>query len=112
MDITKRQAIEREIATQVVKDALANGFEISVDNGGEDDEISRSTDESAVLAAMFLADDDHLYFYKPREEQAEGWVWFVYGNDAWDVIADYTVNLEKKLLTKANKLAEKFERQS
>ena len=22
------------------------------------------------------------------------WVWFVYGNDGWDVVCDYTINLE------------------
>lgn len=39
-----------------------------------------------------------------------GWVRMIYGNDGWDVMADYTTNLED-VLTDANKLADKLEEQ-
>lgn len=38
---------------------------------------------------------------------SEGWVYVVMGNDGWDVISDYTTNLEP-LMSGANRLAEKY----
>jgi hypothetical protein len=37
-----------------------------------------------------------------------GWVRFIYGNDGWDVINDYTTNLEP-VIAGVNALAEKME---
>jgi hypothetical protein len=34
-----------------------------------------------------------------------GWVLFIYGNDGWDVISDYTCNLEP-IMGPANELSE------
>jgi hypothetical protein len=95
-----RQIVEREICTEIVKSLLRAGFSISVDNGdnnGEDFEIARSHSKTAVLKAMFQTDDEHLYVYNrsPHAAGAFGWVRFVYGNDGWDVLSDYSVNLEK-----------------
>lgn len=95
MSVKMRQEVERKIASAAVKAILANGYKISVDNGGDDFEITRSEDEKAVLAAMFAADDDRLYVYELDKVRPLGWVYFVYGNDGYDVISDYTVNLEK-----------------
>ena len=42
-------------------------------------------------------DDDYLFVYKAGQSERFGWVRFVYGNDGYDVISDYTINLEKTL---------------
>ena len=103
----RRQEIERQIARKVIDDALAAGYAIDVFDG-EEDAIENSTDAEAIIAAMFSTDDDRLYFRK--ENEVIGWVWFIYGNSGWDVISDYTVNLEE-LLKGASALAESLEPQ-
>jgi len=103
----KRIAIEGKIARRVIKDALKAGYELSVYDSGEIT-LVRSTDAAAIEEAMFTTDDDRLFFYKPGVEARQGWVWFVYGNSGWDVITDYTTNLEE-VLAGANDLAEKLD---
>jgi hypothetical protein len=93
MSVKMRQEVERKIATAAVDALLAAGFAISIQNGDEDVVVS-STDKTAILAGMFLTDEEKLYAEKPAGTYI-GWVYFVYGNDGWDVISDYTINLEK-----------------
>jgi hypothetical protein len=106
MSVKMRQLVEREIATAVVDSLLAAGFALSVENG--DDEIFASGDAATILAAMFLTDDERLYAEKGGKDF--GWVYFVYGNDGWDVINDYTVNLEPFIGegTAVDKVVEKY----
>lgn len=91
MSVKMRQKVEREICTAVVDALLAAAFKLGVDNGGDDFEISDCSDRAKVLETMFATDEERLYAAK---EGIRGWVYFVYGNDGWDVISDYTVNLE------------------
>lgn len=89
-----RIKIEEQIAKRVIKDALAAGFKLSV---FDSDEITleKSSDADEIFKAMFTSDDDRLYFYKEGVDDGYfGWVWFIYGNSGWDVISDYTTNLE------------------
>src|SRR5262249_17903805 len=91
--VKMRQHVEREIARAFLKDALAAGYALNVNNGGEWHELSEpSTDPKVIEEAMFATDQEHLIVYEGKKRL--GWVWFIYGNDGWDVIADYTVNLE------------------
>jgi len=96
MTVQQRQEIERRIIQRIVRDALDGGFQITVDDGGEAPSVRRSTDEAAVIAAVMLTDQDFLYVNKPGEP-LQGWVRLVYGNDGWDVVNDYTTNLEPLL---------------
>jgi hypothetical protein len=96
MSVKMRQEVERKIATAVVETLLVAGFGLCVDNGdnGEREfEIKNSKSAKAVLKAMFQTDEEKLYTVK--DGRLDGYVYFVYGNDGWDVISDYTVNLEK-----------------
>ena len=103
-------AIEQEIIKQFVQDALAAGFELSVDNGGDEDEIERSRDETAILGVMQEASEDTVYLYKPGAVHYSGFVYFVYGNEGWDVICNHTDTKELgDVLAKANALADKYE---
>jgi hypothetical protein len=98
-----RQMVERLIATAVVDEALKAGYVIGIDNGGDDVEFI-SGDREKILKEMMQTDDERLYVYpKPtggkrvNPDHPIGYVYFVYGNDGWDVINDYTTNLEKML---------------
>jgi hypothetical protein len=90
--LEKRIAVEKRIARKVVDVLLAAGFALSLNNGGDEYEIKNSTDASAIKAAMFATDEERLYAMQC--DRCVGWVYFVYGNDGWDVICDHTVNLE------------------
>lgn len=103
MSVKMRQLVEREIAEAVIKALLEAGFLLGV-NDGEETTIRWSRDAKAVLAKMFTTDEDRLLVYidadqddplnVERETRPDYWVMFVYGNDGWDVISDYTVALE------------------
>ena len=91
----RRIAIEGKIARRAIRDLLAAGYLLSVFDS-EEVTLSKSADAAQIEAAMFTSDDDRLFCYWPDGTQA-GWVWFVYGNGGWDVICDYTTNLENDL---------------
>jgi hypothetical protein len=78
---------EARIARKIVKDALANGWTISV-NDGEEWVVKRSTDSQTILNAMCSTDSDVLHL---RDASGEpfGSIWLVWGNDE-DVISDHS----------------------
>lgn len=110
MSVKMRQEVERKIAKALVKEAFAAGYIVSVDNGG-DEESGKMSNLKSVLSAMFQTDEERLYMWNPTNGQRIGWVYFVYGNDGWDVISDYTVNLEP-IMSGANKIADHYEGRS
>lgn len=108
------QAIERAIARAAVSALIAGGFLVTVFDC-EEYTLTDSGDVESILAAVFTTDDDRLYVRKvaaetPATHDSEffGWVWFVYGNSGWDVISDYTTNLES-LLEPVNAFAEEID---
>lgn len=109
MNVAVRQRIEREIAEAFITQVLAAGYSVSV-NDCEETTLENSTDKAAILGAMFTTDDDRLYVHRANEVYPAhfGWAWFVYGNDGFDVISDYSTNLEP-LMTAANKKSESWE---
>ena len=106
MSVKMRQHVERQIARRLILDGLAAGYSLSVDNGGDEDEIAPSHKCKEILDAMFATDDEHLKFHK--DGKYVGWVYFVYGNDGYDVISDYTVNLEH-VMAGVEKLSDKYQ---
>jgi len=102
--VAKRQKVERSIARRLILDGLSMGYTIGVHNG-EELVLNRSAKSKDILAAMFSVDEEKLYFYK--DGWPCGWVFLVYGNDGWDVICDYTVNLEP-IMAGAHTLSEKI----
>lgn len=114
--VEKRQATERKIVKQFVKDALAKGYRlaVSLERGYDVDEmLMGSTSVADIMKEAFAGDEAHI-FVQPAEgptvEDGQvvsiGWVFIVMGNDGYDVISDYSVDLEE-LLAGANALAEK-----
>lgn len=102
----RRIALEKTIARRVVKDALAAGYALGIENGGDSFELENCAEFKKVVAEMFATDEEYLLFYKL--EKRVGWVRFVYGNEGWDVMADWTVNIEP-VLAGANEIADKAE---
>lgn len=103
MSVKMRQEVERKIATAFVTSAIKDGYTINVDYGDGPSKILTSV--KAVLAAMFQGDDDALTLFK--HGKSVSWIHFVYGNDGWDVISDYSVNLEP-IMSEANKISEHY----
>ena len=108
MSVKMRRHVEREIVTAAIRGLLDAGHDLSVFDT-EEFQILNSRDADAVLAAMMGADEEWLYADSRPVNEARrecfGWVRFIYGNDGWDVINDYTTNLEDALKP-ANERAE------
>lgn len=110
--VAKRQRIERAIVRRVVRDLLAAGYTLDVDDGGDGVGLEDATSYKPVIDALMNTDEDFLKFKRRLVglEWQTGWVRFVYGNDGWDVICDYSANPHTEaLLDGALKLAEKLE---
>ena len=84
--------IEARIVASCVYELLEHGFLLSVDNGGDDYEINRSSDGEAVFAKLMKQPEERLMAIK--NDNIFGWIHFVYGNSGYDVICDMTVSLE------------------
>ena len=103
--VRARIAIERKIVTRLIDDLLAAGWELRVYDESEYEPWTRS--RTTVIDDIMNADEDVLYVRRARDGLS-GWVHLVYGNDGWDVISDYTTNLEP-LLAGVNAYAETLE---
>ncbi len=116
--VVKRIAVEKHIVNQVITDLLAAGYELGVDDG-EARDIHHSTDAKAIKAATMLTDEDWLLVYEPasraskydaKNDTPNYFVRFVYGNDGWDVINDYSTALDPVIGdgTKTQALIDKY----
>ncbi len=104
-------SIERKIVERIVDDALAQGYGISVRDGGEVT-VRRSTDRAEIVGALGTTGEDQLGFHLivdgVPERRTFGMVWLVYGNDT-DVISDSIDNeLTNLILKGAEALAEQL----
>ena len=109
--VMARIRCERAVVREIARSATAAGYKIAIDNGEYDFACSMTKKLKTVMSAIMQTDSDNLYFYGPHSEAnegADGWVRCVYGNDGWDVISDYTVNLEP-VIAGAIALALKYE---
>ena len=104
MNISTRQMIEKGIAKRVVRAAIEAGYTVSLYDGGEWT-VKRSRKLSEVVGAMFTVDEERLDI-RNSEGGLIGNVWFVYGNDGYDAINDYTATeTMEKLLRDADEYA-------
>ena len=109
------QQLEGAIMAQVILDALAAGYRISVDDG--EDKFTPQQTLGDILALMGATESgDWLRFADPANHNKRvGWIHFIYGNYGYDVfaygglkaIADYSVNpVVAALLVNAESLAD------
>lgn len=106
-DLVLRSWVDRlntEIVTRLVGDLLAAGYLLSVDNGGARLAVRLSRNMDRVMKVLLLTEDDTLYAEKPG---VSGCVRLIYCNSGFDVLADYTTDLEP-VLGPVSKWAEQF----
>ena len=104
--VKRRQRVEQRIASRAVTALLDAGFTLAVAQGDERPEPATRS-KARIMRELGECDDDRLMVYKPdnlpppnatgNEHPADGWIHFVYGNDGWDVMSDYTSGLELHL---------------
>lgn len=87
-----RRLMELAIVRKLVNTILLDGYTISVDGGGEDFDLSRSTDVEAIMDATFAVDEATLFMHTLPKTPI-GWVSLVHGNGV-DIISDWTTNLD------------------
>jgi hypothetical protein len=89
-ELADRIRAEKRMCVALVKACLDRGFAVSV-NDGEEWVVKRSTDKATILAALFSTDEDQIVIRDASGARA-GWFHLIYGNDGYDVVADYTAN--------------------
>lgn len=80
---------------------LQAGYWLRTDEHDDPRPEQPTQDRDAIVKEIAEVDDEFLavWFEAPSAEdrRPNAWVRFVYGNDGWDVICDYTTNLETVL---------------
>jgi len=104
----KRIAMEKRILKTAIEELISHGFTITIRHDGEPTDINNSTDVAAIIEEAHGVDECHI---DVKSETEQGLVFFVYGNDGYDCICDYTVNL-KPYLVETFELADKLELES
>jgi hypothetical protein len=94
-----RIAVEQDIVTRAVDALIAAGYRLRTDLHDDPRPDEPTTERAAILAEMRETDDEFLGVYRPEDftpddRRPYGWIRFVYGNGGYDVISDYTINLE------------------
>lgn len=110
MKLSNRRRIERAITSRFIRDCIKAGYRIGVQDHNE---VMREPDQNAreILALAMDLDEVHLAIHEPDSKSTLpfGWAFFVYGNDGWDALCDYTCNLEDLgLIQRTEALAEQF----
>lgn len=94
MTVEQRIKIEKAIAKLVISAMLKAQYKMRVFDGEE--YVTEKTDSKAdLLKAMFATDEETLTVYD--NGKCIGQIQFVYGNDGYDVISDYSTSLEADL---------------
>ena len=83
---------ERFVVKQIVGRALDKGYLLTVFDG-EEFPIQYSDDAEAVMAELGHCDEEWLQVAN-ADRRRSGSIFFVYGNDADEVVADYTDRAE------------------
>lgn len=90
--IRARIALEKRIVNRVIKTFLKDGCAITLSYGDCENPVVKSTKFSEFREHLMACDEEWLIVYKNGKRI--GFVYFVYGNDGYDVICDYQSSLE------------------
>lgn len=117
MSVKMRQEVEHKIISAFVDSALSAGYRLSVslERGFDVEEmLLGSTDKKAIMEEALAGDECHIFVNESTGEvlvngriNSIGWVFCVFGNDGWDVISDYTTNLEH-LMVEATEISDAY----
>lgn len=94
-DLWMRIVVERAIFRCTAKALMEAGYSLRLFDG-EEWATPITTSLQVLMDEMFATDEEQLVVYDSTGKKC-GWVFFVYGNSGWDVINDYTTNLEPVL---------------
>lgn len=83
-----RQDAEKAIVGALVDAFLAEGVKLSVESDGIV-YLENSTDKEEIIESLFAVDEAFLLTVDHNGKG--GWVFLVFGNDGYDVIADHTM---------------------
>jgi len=93
------ESMERQVIKALVNEAFKRGFtKIIIDNGGDAGEDITCTNTKEVMASIRQTDEEHMFFVHPDNPKMS-WVFLVYGNDGYDVIADHSTSLDELVET-------------
>lgn len=92
--LRNRIDIERKICRRAIRELRKAGYTLRI-HSGDDWETTTAAPENKLMRAMFNLDEAWLIAFKDGRQC--GWVRLVFGNDGWDVISDYSMNLEEAL---------------
>lgn len=87
-EITK--GAETEILKALVSHVLERGYCVSVDTGGDEPDLKRSTDEAAIIDAATACGEAALLLY--ADDVYHGSFLLVFGNEGYTLIADHSVS--------------------
>ena len=84
---------EARVARRLIRDALAEGWTVSV-NDGEEVTVVRSSSERAIFNAMCTTGEDVITIHLPLSGKSGGRFYLVYGNDPTgeELISDHSDN--------------------
>lgn len=82
------QYTEQDVVLELVREFIAQGYKITVDDGDDDFLIKNSDVYENVAKELFSMDQDVLYVNKPNETGAT--ILLVYGNAPDEVVCDHT----------------------
>lgn len=92
--VCQRIAVEREILLRTVDALLAAGYALQTFDTESHRPEQPTLDKALVVKELMEVDDEYLIAEK---DGVRAYVRFIYGSDGYDVINDYTVNLEDVL---------------
>ena len=93
------ESMERQIIKALVTEALKRGFtKIIIANGGDVEEQVTCHYLKEVMASIRQTDEEYMFFVHPDNPKMS-WVFLVYGNDGYDVIADHSSSLNEMINT-------------
>jgi len=98
-ELARRIRTEGKIFRKTVTEAIAAGYTVSLCDG-EEWTVKKSTDKTALIEAAFSTDEDILKLRK-ADGSSIGNIMFIYGNDGYDVISDYTASDEMEAFYQA-----------
>jgi hypothetical protein len=85
------QATDREITTKLIDALIFDGYLITCCIRQDDPDFKRSVDREGILELLFDLDLAEL---RVEKDGKRSWIMLVFGESGWDVVADYSVDLE------------------
>lgn len=86
---------ERATVEALVNALIDGGYCLNIDDGGDDLAMpANSDDRNEVLEHLGTTSEQWLTVHDGLSRQCVGYVYLVFGNEDWVLIADYTANIE------------------